>query len=563
MSHCCGQPAGGGCHPEVLGVGANDPMVVAGGRGVSRRDLLRGLGFGVGATVVLGSCTVPSPAPEPPLPPAGVPDPAPFLDGVMAGDPAPDGSVIWTRVAAPADGSDVAVLWTVADDAGFTSLRAGGLALATAANGHSISVPVVGLPADRWYHYRFEAAGPTGEQVASRIGRLRTAPAPGSSPDRLRFAYASCQQLSGSWFNAHTAAAAEPDLDFFMHLGDYVYVSDTGTLTVDDYRGVYRRWRREPFLRDLHAALPCVAMWDDGEFYNGYDRTGPAARIAAAKQAWFESFPLIDPGDRRAYRRFGWGDLAEVSMIDVRAYRDPAVDEIVYLDSGGAYEPGRTTLGAEQYDWFTQGLAASTAAWRLVGNPYNINPWRLVNLEFLRAFRPDLPPNAGVYAPNEAWDDYMLERRDLLQFLVDNGVTDTVFASGHTHIALAAELRADFDRPATPVAAFDFCTGSLTADPDPREAFLGDLPRPVAEEVLRAAERFVLTQNRPYLRHMNLIDQGYTIIEVTPTETLVTIRNIDTRDPDAEPYDGARFRVAKGASRIQVLPTPTRKGSFA
>ena len=63
--------------------------------------------------------------------------------------------------------------------------------------------------------------------------------------------------------------------------------------------------------------------------------------------------------------------------------------------------------------------AASTAAWRIVGNPYNISPWRLVNLEFLRAFRPDLPANSGIYAPNEAWDDYMQERRDLLQFLVD------------------------------------------------------------------------------------------------------------------------------------------------
>ena len=101
-------------------------------------------------------------------------------------------------------------------------------------------------------------------------------------------------------------------------------------------------------------------------------------------------------------------------------------------------EPGRTTLGAEQYEWFTEGLAASTAAWRVIGNPYNINPWRLVNLEFLRAFRPDLPPNSGIYAPNEAWDDYMAERRDLLQFLVDAGVTDTVFASGHTHVPLVA-----------------------------------------------------------------------------------------------------------------------------
>jgi alkaline phosphatase D len=220
-------------------------------------------------------------------------------------------------------------------------------------------------------------------------------------------------------------------------------------------------------------------------------------------------------------------------------------------------------LGAEQYTWFTEGLAASSAAWRIVGNPYNINPWRLVNLEFLRAFRPDLPPNSGIYAPNEAWDDYMQERRDLLQYLVDAGVTDTVFASGHTHVALVAELRADFDRPSTPVAAFDFCTGSMTADPDPRAAFLGDLPPDAAEEVLRAAERFVLTQNSPYLRHMNLVDQGYTVVEVTPEETLVTIRNIDTFDPDAEPVDGARFRVAKGSQRIEHLPTPGRKGSFA
>ena len=199
--------------------------------GVSRRDLLRGLGFGLGATVVLGACAVPTPSPTPPTPPPGVPDPAPFLDGVMAGDPAPDGSVIWTRVAAPVDGTDVAVLWTVADDAGFATLRAGGLALATAATGHTVTVPVGGLEPDRWYHYRFEAAGPGGAQVASRTGRLRTAPAPGASPDRLRFAFASCQQINDSWFVAHRAAAAEPDLDFFMHLGDYVYVSDTGTLT--------------------------------------------------------------------------------------------------------------------------------------------------------------------------------------------------------------------------------------------------------------------------------------------------------------------------------------------
>ena len=533
------------------------------GRGMTRREMLVGLGFGVGAAVVVSGCVVPTPAPTPRLPPPGVADPDPFVHGVMAGDPAPDGAVIWTRVLAPLAITSVPVLWTVADDAAFTSIRAAGLVVAGSDSGFGVSVRVTGLDPHSWYHYRFEAPDSSGTQTVSRSGRLRTAPAEGSEPDRLRFAFASCQQINDSWFNAHAAAAAEPDLDFFMHLGDYVYVSDTGTLTLQDYRNTYQRWRNQPLLRDLHAALPCVAMWDDGEFYNGVDASGPPGRLSAAKQAWFEAFPVIDPGGSQAYRRFSWGRLADVSMIDVRSYRDPALDNVLYTDAGGAYEPGRTTLGATQYEWFTGGLAASTAAWRVVGNPYNISPWKLVDLEFLRAFRPDLPPGAGVYAPNEAWDDYVLERRDLLQFLLDAGVTDTVFASGHTHVAMVGELRPDPVSTDGPVAAFDFCTGSLTADPDPRRSFLGDLPTDMADEVLRAAERFVLSQNQPYLRHLNLVDQGYTIVDITPEEMLVTIRNIDTQDPDAEAVDGARFRVRKGARRVEVLSTPTSRGSLA
>ncbi|MEI7886693.1 MAG: alkaline phosphatase D family protein [Actinomycetes bacterium] len=537
--------------------------IVSSGRGITRREMLKGLGFGVGATVLISGCVVPAPSENPRLPPAGTPDISPFLDGVIAGDPAPDGALIWTRVEPRVVGADMPILWTVADDAAFSSIRAAGLATANAAEGYAVTVPVTGLDPHSWYYYRFEAADSAGNQVASRAGRLRTAPAVGSSPDRLRFAFASCQQINDSWFNAHAAAAAEPDLDFFMHLGDYVYVSDTNTLTREDYRQTYQRWRKQPLLRDLHAALPMVAMWDDGEFFNGISKNGPPARLAAAKQAWFEAFPVIDPGGLQAYRRFPWGDLVDLSMIDVRAYRDDPVDNIVYTDNGGAYDPSRSTLGAEQYAWFTQGLAASQATWRVIGNQYNMNPWKLVNLEFLRSLRPDLPPNAGIYAPNEAWDDYLYERRELLKFIGDCGITDTVFTSGHTHVALVGELRADYDRPDTPVAAFDFCTGSLTADPDPRKSFLGDLPEPLAEEVLRAAERIVLNSNAPALRHMNLIDQGYTVVDITPEEMLVTIRNINTMDPDAEAVDGARFRLRKGAKRIEVLPTPTHKGSFA
>jgi alkaline phosphatase D len=535
--------------------------VRADGRPMSRRQLLGALGFGGAAVVVLDGCAVPAPGATPPAPPPGVPDPAPFVDGVMAGDPRRDGAAIWTRVTAPADQGEVGVLWSVAEDEGFTTLVTGGLAVARAASGHTVTIAVDGLRSDRWYHYRFEVGGPDG--AVSRTGRLRTAPAPDASPDHLRFAFASCQQLNDSWFVAHRAIADEVDLDFFMHLGDYVYVSDTDTLSVEDYRGVYRRWRAQPLLRDLHARLPLVAMWDDGEFYNGVDRTGPPERLAAAKQAWFEAFPVVDPGGRRLYRALPWGDLADLTMLDVRSYRDPAIDGITYTSGGGAYEPTRTTLGAEQMDWLRRGLAGSTAAWRLIGQGYNIGPWRLVNLEFLRAFRPDLPFDPGIYAPNEAWDDFMVERRDLLQYLVDAGITDTAFLSGQTHIYLMSDLRPDPDVPGSPHAGFDFCTGSLTADPDPRRAYLSDLPTDTATGVLRLAEQWVLGQNQGSLRHMNMVDQGYTVVDVTPEALEVTVRLVDTRDPDAEAVDGARFRVARGAQRMEILPAAGARGSFA
>jgi alkaline phosphatase D len=523
---------------------------------MSRRELMAALAAAGLGGIVASACAA-EPPEWAPLDP-GAHEVGPFPDGVMAGDPLDDGAVIWTRVLPPRGdpAATVPVIWSVAADASFSNILAGGAVVAGPGAGHCVSVRVSGLPSDGWYHYRFEAAG-----AASRVGRMRTAPSPGGSPDRLRFAFASCQQLS-SQFVAHRAIAAEPDLDFLLHLGDYVYVNDELTLSLEDYRDCYRRWRRQPHLRDLHAAVPTVAMWDDGEFYNGIDRGGDPLRLEAAARAWFESFPVMDPGGRRAYRSLSWGGLVDLPVIDVRYFRDPASEETDYTTPGVPHDPARTTLGAEQFAWLTGVLGGSTAAWRVIGNPYNIAPWKLVNLEWLRPFRPGMPPDAGIYAPNEAWDDYLRERRDLLAYLADHDIADTVFASAHTHIYITSELRVD-DRPGSAPVAVDFCTGSLTADPDPRIAYLPDLPLEVAEEVLEVAERWVIANNGPSMRHFNLVEQGYTVVEVTPEEMRVTHRVIDTHDPDALARDGARFRLRKGSSRLEVLACPDPVGVFA
>ncbi len=529
--------------------------VVAGRGGMSRRDLLRALGIGVPGAYLLAGCA-PSVSPTFPSPNHADPDPVPFVDGVIAGDPRPDGAVIWTRV--QAGPGPVGVLWSVATDPSFATVVAGGVVTAEASGDHAVHVLVDGLQSDRWYWYRFEADG-----SASRTGRLRTAPAPGATVDSMRFAFSSCQQLNPSWFVAHRAAAAEPDLDFFMHLGDYVYVSDTGTQTLDDYRDVYHRWRRDPLLREFHATVPMVAMWDDGEFYNGVDKYGPPARLAAGRQAWFENMPILNDGADTTYRNVAWGSLADIPMIDVRSHRDPYLESGDFTQGDGltAYDPSRSQFGPEQYQWLVDTLANSTADWRIVGNGVPISPWRLVNLEFLRPFRDGLPPNAGIYIRSDGWDDYMVERRGLLQAILDAGVDNTVFATGQTHIAIASELRTDPDAGG-PVAAFEFVSQSMTADPDIKTSLLGGLPSDAASAALRLAENWLMGQN-PGMRHLNFEQQGYVVVDVNPDEMIVKYRHIDTYDPDAEAWTGATFRVPNGGQHIEVLQHRSDAGSVA
>lgn len=519
---------------------------------LDRRSFLRAVGAaGAGAALAAPSAAAVR----------GEPGPAPavFPEGIASGDPRPDGSLLWTRVSPPPDLSALDVFWEVATDDVFAQIVANGVEAATAERDHTVHVAVDGLHADRWYHYRFTAGG-----VQSAVGRMRTTPAPGSTPDRLRFAFASCQQINESHYVAHRAIAEE-GVDFLMHLGDYVYVDDRRTLTLDDYRAVYRRFKANPLLQDCHARVPCVYMWDDGEFWNGVDaRTDPwqdaldhAERWQNAADAAFEYLPLQRwPDDpNRVYRALRWGTLADLFVLDDRSYRDPAVDELNSLSTAGAFmmDPQRTTLGAAQKQWVKDGLESSTAAWRVLANGYNMLPWRLVDLDhpWMRRLNPRWQRNAGVYAPNEAWDDYQADRRELLQHIADSGVRNVVSCAGHTHMFFAGNLIPDFDDPASPVAAAEFVTGSLTSDPDPRTYF-GSLPRGLAEELLHFAERYCLAAN-PYWRHANFIDQGYAVVEVTPEELICEFRLIDTFDPDAFARTGARFRVVAGRPGIETL----------
>ena len=101
-----------------------------------------------------------------------------FTLGVASGDPAPDGVVLWTRLArdprATRGGMTEAAVdvdWQVADDERFTRVRASGRTRTGPEDGYAVHVEVGGLPAGGTFHYRFAALG-----HLSPTGTTRTAP---------------------------------------------------------------------------------------------------------------------------------------------------------------------------------------------------------------------------------------------------------------------------------------------------------------------------------------------------------------------------------------------------
>jgi hypothetical protein len=179
---------------------------------LSRRGLLTAFGGGLALTQ-----TGPALA-------QAVFDVNPFRLGVTAGDPLPDGFVIWTRLAPDplAYGSGMpnapmAVKWEVAADRGFRTVVRSGEAIARPELGHSVHVEVEGLEPARAYFYRFTVG-----DERSGVGRAKTAPVVGAALAQAKFGIVGCQAYESGYYTASPPIAAE-DLDFIFCYGDYIY----------------------------------------------------------------------------------------------------------------------------------------------------------------------------------------------------------------------------------------------------------------------------------------------------------------------------------------------------
>ncbi|MFI5952329.1 alkaline phosphatase D family protein [Cryptosporangium sp. NPDC051539] len=478
-----------------------------------------------------------------------------FTLGVASGDPLPDGVLLWTRLAPrplePRGGMPdrpVEVRWEVAADERFRRVVRTGVAVARAANAHTLHVDVRGLDAARGYFYRFRAGG-----QSSPVGRTRTAPAPGAAVRRLRFTTASCQNWQDGYYTAYRSMAAE-DLDFVVWLGDYLYESapwpglireHAGTgqpYTLDDYRIRHAQYRTDPDLARMHAAAPWIVSIDDHDVDDNWTGDLPAdpravekvpftARKAAALRAFAEHLPIrLGPGGRM-FRRFGFGDLATLHVLDTRSYRSPHPTTVAE-----AREPWRTMTGPAQESWLTSGLATSGSRWNLLANQVMIAAG-------------DSKAGPGEKYSFDGWDGYRAQRRRLLEFLGSGATRNPVVLTGDQHATWINDLRTDFRDESSPLVASEFVGTSITSGGDP------DLVR-------FRHQRATLQQENPHCRYLDN-QRGYLLADVTPDEFCVRLRVVDSvTDPTAGAARSvARFAVESDRPGVHLEGPPNLSGA--
>ncbi|WID96451.1 alkaline phosphatase D family protein [Bosea vestrisii] len=517
----------------------------------TRRDMLAGAA-GIGVVTSLG------------LNPGRADSSNLFQLGVASGDPWPDNIVLWTRLVRDplaADGgmsdAPIEVSWEMARDERMQDLVRSGVSLAMPDVGHSVHVEVGGLEPGRTYWYRFKA-----ERAESPIGRARTAPAPGSQVQRLRFAAAACQHwMYGNWAAYHRMI--EDDLDFVLHLGDYIYEAPSSSAaavkqkvrdvpfdvpkTLGDYRRMHALYKGDPAIRAAHAAFPWIAIWDDHDVENDYSGSHAPARPsklaflqqrAAAYQAYWEHMPLrgaqrpLGP-DALLYRRLAFGDLIDLVMLDERQYRSalpcpptpPQLDRsrlVSAADCPDASDPARTMLGLDQESWLRHCLAeAPRARWLVLGQQLMFSP-------FARKL------GSGSGFDTDGWSGYAAAYQRAVDLIAARPRRDTVILGGDIHGFVACNVtRRGDDLRSEPVAAHVVC-GAISSRLGDHDNYVASLP------------------DNPHIQFVDARRHGYTRCTFERDRAVFEFRAVDdVRNPQSGLATLATFATEWGTAGLR------------
>ncbi len=541
---------------------------------------------------------------------------APALDGIFgygvaSGDPTATAVIIWTRATPPTVGGGapaipgsgrghpLPVTWQLARDPLFRTIVAQGREVTSASSDHTVKIDVTGLTPYTGYYYRFRALGQT-----SQVGRTRTAPDVEGEVRALRLALVSCSNYTGGYFTAYRAIAARDDLDFVLHVGDYIYEYGNGedrygpptligerdnvpseeTIELADYRLRHALHKADPDAKLAHRRHPWITIFDDHEVANNAWATDAEnhtpgeegaflVRRARAYRAYLEWMPLRLPEQRevphrgiRFFRRFTFGALGDLSVIETRQNRSAQIDVPPFSTKGGGFipegapglaDPSRHLPEPEQLRWLTDGLTGGDTPWHLVGNQTIFSPIR---------FPGDTLGVPGTTLVNsDQWDGYQADQATVISELAaaPAGAGDAVFLTGDIHSSWAIDVPAD--RLTYPgdgqSVGVEFVCPSVTSDGF-YEVFTGGAPTPDTVELglaTVAAAEVGLQATNPWVRYLDGVGHGFTVVDVTPRRVqadfyltpMPTPAQPDPRiDPSVEPTYASSWETLAGSRSI-------------
>ena len=428
--------------------------------------------------------------------------------GTAVGDVSGDGAIVWSRSDRPAR---MIVEWSTR--ASFADVQRQLGPITNADSGFTARVELSGLPRSQTIAYRVLFQDPSDPKSLSLPveGRFHSAPVGAGLSRSVRLAWSA--DVVGQGFGIDVArgglrgfgAMRQLAPDLFVHCGDTIYADnplvaeltlDDGTLwrnlvtpakskvaeTLDEYRGNYLYNLEDENVRRFNAEIAQVVIWDDHEVRNNWFRSqvledarytekSVAVLAARARRAFLEHQPIRYAGDDlgRVYRRIAYGPLLDVFAIDMRSER--GANSLNTQPSAGAET---ALLGAMQLEWLKRGLAASTAAWKVVASGI---PLGLVV--------PDPPGRIEGVANGDGGPPLgrELEIAELLRFLRDERIRNVVWITGDVHYAAAHHYHperarfTDFDPfwefVAGPLHAGTFGPAKLDATFGPAVRFLG------------------------------------------------------------------------------------------
>jgi alkaline phosphatase D len=452
------------------------------------------------AALIVAVCVAAVPAMANFHPPPPPPTHVNYTDGVASGDVTQSRAVLWTRV-------DAATKVTVEvynnPAMNWWQLRSWGRQTTDASRDFTVKIDVGFLRPNTQYWYRFKSAA--GD--ISQTGTFKTAPRSndegcwfwwffhchkGSQNKDVHFGYTGDFDVTRIPSDpSHSGAPSHPgnppegtggagkvldalraeNPDFWVFLGDTVYqdssfrnppANPTGpgpAMTLAQYRETYREQRSYQPVRDIFAATSAYVQWDDHEVYNDFTaETVDPTRFANGRQAYLENHPVREkfPHDTSCagdpmYRKQGWGDAADLFILDERSCRSHEATAACFGDLAPTLpqsarqtfpfslfltptppagcldeinDPSRTLLGPVQKAKFKQDLLRSDAQYKFVIN--------------------DDPIMQQYVLPYDRWEGYAAERNEILDFIRDNGITNVVFLTTDQHATVQGDVYKDF-----------------------------------------------------------------------------------------------------------------------